>query len=511
MFAMAVAVLSLISYILATILVGCSGCVLCLVAYLYYVHKINDHLPGPPRSSFILGHLPDIWNYKAATGRTSNEFLLEKRLEYGPIFVIFIVYKPIVFLGDSSYLRHVYINNHASLCKSSSFYPKLGFIYGERGAGYGLVVNTNEASWRKRRQLMNPAFHRKCLKDFMINFNNVCDTFLTHMSTVVDGGKPTSMAKEFAKVTLEAISQVSFNINTNAIEDPDSPFPDAIRRYLSGVQDNIEIPLHPRLLAIFQFSLFQNGTKREQINAARFLRKFASDCITSRMKDISDNKDCPNDLLSLLIRDSSLSLDDKIDEFITIFIAGQETTTNSLSFVLFEIISNPHVEEKLLDEVNEVLGGRDYVEFDDLAKLKYLGQVLEEGLRKYPVAPAPARMLVKSIEVGGYHIRKGSSINSQQLFFGMNPEIWENPEVFDPERFSSAKDIPNFSMTHFPFSIGPRNCIGQTFSKFESKVILAKLLRKFQFALSPGQTSRMKARLTLTPRDGVMCMVTKRE
>jgi cholesterol 24(S)-hydroxylase len=153
-----------------------------------------------------------------------------------------------------------------------------------------------------------------------------------------------------------------------------------------------------------------------------------------------------------------------------------------------------------------VLGGRDYVEFDDLAKLKYLGQVLEEALRKYPVAPAPSRVLAKDITVGGYHIPKGNGINSLQILFSMNPEIWENPEVFDPEKFSDAKNIPNFSMIHFPFSIGPRNCIGQTFAKFESKVILAKLLQKFQFRLLPGQTNRVKARLTSTPRDGVMSL-----
>ena len=508
---MAVTILCLISYMLVTILIVCFGWVLFFATYLYYVHKINDHLPGPPRSSFMLGHLPDIWKHKAATGRTMSEFLLEKRLEYGTIFVLFFIHRPIVFLGDATYLRHVYINNHASLCKSSFFYPKLGFVYGERGAGYGLVINTNEVSWRKRRQLMNPAFHRKCLKDFMKNFNNVCDMFLTRMDTVVDGSKPTSMAQEFAKVTLEAISQVSFNINTHAIEDLNSPFPGAIRCYLSGVQDNAEIPLHPTLLAIFQFSLLQNSTKREQIGAARFLRKFASDCITTRMKDIADNKAVPDDLLSLLIKDGSLSLDDIIDEFLTIFIAGQETTANSLSFTLYEITKNPNVEAKLLNEINEVLGERDYVEFDDLTKLKYLGQVLEEALRKYPVASAPSRVLAKDIIVGGYHIPKGNGINSKQIFFAMNPEIWENPEVFDPERFADAKNIPNFSMTHFPFSIGPRNCIGQTFAKFESKVILAKLLRKFRFRLLPGQTDRMKARLTMTPRDGVMCDVTRRE
>ena len=158
-----------------------------------------------------------------------------------------------------------------------------------------------------------------------------------------------------------------------------------------------------------------------------------------------------------------------------------------------------------------MLGERDSVEFEDLVKLKYLGQVLEEGLRRHPVAPAPSRFLSANITVGGYHIPKLTGTNSQQLFFSMNPKIWKDPEVFDPERFSKIENMQNFATTHFPFSIGPRNCLGQTFAKFESKVILAKLLRKFQFRLLPGQTSRMVERLTMTPRHGVICDVTRRE
>ena len=70
--------------------------------------------------------------------------------------------------------------------------------------------------------------------------------------------------------------------------------------------------------------------------------------------------------------------------------------------------------------------------------------------------------------------------------------------------------MPNYSMTHFPFSMGPHVCLGQTFAKFESKVIIAKLMQRFQFGLLPNQTDRMDVRLTLTPRDGVMCDVTRR-
>ena len=507
---MAVTVLSLISYIFAVIFAACFGCVLCFLAHLHYLHRINDHLPGPPRSSFIFGHLPEIRKYAVSTGRTLSEFLLEKQIEYGPIFVLFFLHKPMVFLADSNYLRHVFLNNHKNLYKSPFIYHKIGFIFGERGGGYGLVTNTDEVSWHTRRRLINPAFHRKCLKDFISKFNDVSNTFLARVDTLVDTSKPTSMVQEFGKVTLEVISQVSFNVNTHAIEVPDSPFPIAVRHYLRGVQKNFEIPLSPTLLKIFQFKVFQNATIKKYIDAAQFIRKFALDCITTRMKDIDDGKPVPRDLLSVLIQGGSLPIDEIVDEFVTIFVAGQDTTANTLSFALYGIITNPHVEKKLLDEVNEILGDRDYVGSEDLAKLKYLGQIIDETLRKYPVVQAPSRVLAKEITVGGYQIPKGNGINTVQLFFGMNPDVWERPELFDPERFSDVSKMSNFSMIHFPFSIGLRNCIGQTFAKFELKIILAKLLRKFKFRLLPGQTDRIRARVINTPRDGVMCDVTRR-
>ena len=500
-------VLSLLLYFLATIVVGFICLVVCFMLYLHYVHMCNAHLPGPPRSSFIFGNLPDIWKYKKETGKTVTEYITEQRLEYGPIFLVTYFNRPVVILGDPSFVREVFVNHSKYLCKPSFLYEKLGFIFGERGAGYGIVANTDNESWRKRRHIMNPAFHRQCLKDFMTNFNNVSNRFLVHMGKVADSGKVVSMVDEFGKATLEAISQVSFNIDTNVIEDPESPFPSAIRNYLKGVQANCDIPISSTFLSIFQFKLFQNESQKVQISAARFLRKFASDCIATRMKDIAENKDVPNDLLNLLITDGSLTMDEIIDEFLTIFVAGHETTASSLAFVLYEILNNPHVEAKLLNEIHEVVGEREEVQFNDLSKLKYIGQVLEENLRIHPIAPAPTGVLLKEIMVGGYQLPKGTRVASRSHLFAMNPEIWPNPEVFDPERFGDAGNIPNLAMMHFPFSVGPRNCIGQTFAKFESKVMLAKLFQKFQFKLLPNQTGQMLGRMTMTPRDGVMCKV----
>ena len=435
------------------------------------------------------------------------EFVVKKRLEYGPVLLLTWFHRAVVYIGDPNYIREVFVNNHKYLHKPPFFYNKFAFIFGERGAGYGLITNTDKLSWHKRRLIMNPAFHRKCLKDFITNFNDVSNRFLIRMGNVADGGEIVSMAEEFSKVTLETISQVSFNFDTNAIEDPESPFLSAVRSYLQGVQANLDIPISPALLGIFQFKLFQSASQRVQIGAARFLRKFASDCISVRMKDIDEKRDVPSDLLSLLIDNGSLTREEIIDEFITIFLAGQETTANTLAFTLYEILSNPHVEAKLLNETREVLGDREEVEFEDLAKLKYTGQVLEESLRKHPISSTPVGTLEEEITVGGYQIPKGNDVMSFSMLVAKNPDIWEDPDRFDPERFSHPASIPNLNMIHFPFSVGPRNCIGQTFAKFEIKVIIAKLFQKFQFELMPNQTDKILNRLSFAPRDGVMCKV----
>ena len=264
-------ILIFLLWFLGVIFAGFSSLFLCFMLYLHYLHQCYAHLPGPPRSSFILGNLPDLWKYQKVTGKAFSEFVLEQQFKYGSIFVLTLLHKAMVYLADPSYVRQVFINNHKYLHKSSFVYDKAGFVFGERGMGYGLVTNTDEFSWRKRRDIMNPAFRRKCLKDFMKNFNYVSNRFLIHMSKVADNGEHVKMAEEFSKVTLKAIGQVSFNISTSAIDNPESPFPSAICNYLRGVQEGLDFPLSSTFLRIFQFKLFQKDSQKVQINATRFL------------------------------------------------------------------------------------------------------------------------------------------------------------------------------------------------------------------------------------------------
>ena len=195
-------IFSLVFRIFSAFVAGILGLFFSYLLYLHYLHKINEHLPGPPRSSFIFGHIPKIREYRQS-GRTMSEYILHKRLEYGPIFSLFFLHRPAVVFGDATYVKEVFIDSQKYLHKEKFDYDKMAFIFGERAIGYGLVSNTDVDSWRKRRRLMNPAFHRKCLKNFMNDFNQVCDRFLERINHVVENAEETSMLKEFGNVTLD--------------------------------------------------------------------------------------------------------------------------------------------------------------------------------------------------------------------------------------------------------------------------------------------------------------------
>ncbi len=117
-------VLTLLLCFIGTILVAFGCLFLCFMLYLHYIHKINAHLPGPPRSSFIFGNLPDYLEYKKATGKPLPEYVLKKRLEYGPIFLMMYLHRPIVYLGDPSYVREVFVNNNNTYVSLLSFIVK---------------------------------------------------------------------------------------------------------------------------------------------------------------------------------------------------------------------------------------------------------------------------------------------------------------------------------------------------------------------------------------------------
>lgn len=165
---------------------------------------------------------------------------------------------------------------------------------------------------------------------------------------------------------------------------------------------------------------------------------------------------------------------------------------------------------RAVEEVEEVIGSRQYITYEDLAKLKYLDQTIKEALRLHPPQAPISRITTEDTDLGGFMIPAGTSIMCDVHVQHHNPAYWDEPEKYDPERFSEENKSKIDHYAYFPFSLGPHNCIGMNFAQFETKVILARLLQTFNLDLLPGQTLESVEQMTIRPKDGVLCTLTLR-
>jgi cytochrome P450 len=214
------------------------------------------------------------------------------------------------------------------------------------------------------------------------------------------------------------------------------------------------------------------------------------------------------DLLDRLIA-SGLNDDSIRDQMLTMLIAGHDTSTALLSWALYLLGSHPQVLAQARDEVDQVLGRRRPAA-EDAGQLPYLEQVIKEALRLYPPIHAGNRIAPGDTQVGGYRVPAGSRVMVSIYLTHRDEEHWPEPHCFKPERFDRSVRHDRPALAYVPFGAGPRNCIGATFAQVESKVVLARILQRFELQLvNKNVQPHMGA--TLEPRPGVAMRVRRRK
>ncbi|MCX7933508.1 MAG: cytochrome P450 [Rhodovarius sp.] len=183
------------------------------------------------------------------------------------------------------------------------------------------------------------------------------------------------------------------------------------------------------------------------------------------------------------------------NEAATLFMAGHETTANTLAWAWFLLSGAPWAAERLRAEARSVLGGRPAA-FEDVEALPYTRAVIEETLRLYPPVPVLAREAMADTTIRGEPVAKGSLVLVVPWLLHRNPRLWDRPDHFLPERFLEGGP-PRYG--YVPFSIGPRVCTGQQFGLTEAVICLATLAQSFALTLEPGHIVRPVSRLTLRP------------
>uniref|UniRef100_A0A672IRN6 Cholesterol 24-hydroxylase n=1 Tax=Salarias fasciatus TaxID=181472 RepID=A0A672IRN6_SALFA len=494
------ALLNLLLVVLALLFVAFLG--YCL--YIKRSHMKYDHIPGPPRDSFFLGHAETFLRITKKDGNVHDKFL-EWAETYGPVFRINLAHIVFMCVHCPETTKDVLMS--PKYLKDNFLHSRAFKLFGERFLGNGLVTAVDHNLWYKQRRIMDPAFSSLYLRGLMGTFNEQAEKLMNKLSEMADSKTTATMHSLINCVTLDVITKVAFGVDLNLLNNS-SPFPKAIETCLKGMVFNFRDNF-------FQYNPVNWPFVNEVRKACRLLRTTGAQWINKRRLAMRNGEDPPKDILTQIIKcfdkENTTQEDEEImlDNFVTFFIAGQETTANQLAFCIMELGRNPDVLEKVKAEVDEVVGMKQDLSYEDLGKLTYLTQVLKETLRMYATAPGTSREVLEDKVINGIKVPGGLTYIFSSYVASRMDKFFKDPLKFDPDRFHP--DAPKPYYCYYPFSLGPRSCLGLNFAQMEAKVVMAKLLQRFDFDLVPGQTFDILNAGTLRPKSGVVCTVTHRK
>ena len=221
------------------------------------------------------------------------------------------------------------------------------------------------------------------------------------------------------------------------------------------------------------------------------------------------------DILSLLIgargEGGEAFTDREIrDQVMTLMFAGHDTSTSTLTFMMYELARHPDVVAKLCEEQDRVLGGAAPTVEQLEKEMPYLDMVLDEVLRLYPPAWIGPRRAVREFEYGGYTVPRDAYVNYCSWASHRIPEFFPDPEAFVPERFTRERKAALPRGAYVPFGGGQRVCIGKRFGQMEVKLVATMLLQRLRLDALPGRTMTIRQMPTLSPKGGLPMKVGER-
>jgi cytochrome P450 len=409
--------------------------------------------------------------------------------EYGDVSGMRIGKFRSLFINHPDLIEDVLVNNSRKYHKGRILQANK-YLFGE-----GLLTSEGDF-WLRQRRLAQPAFHRARVSAYAATMAEYTEQLIATWRN----GEERDIHEEMMQLALRIVGKTLFDADVTRDAKEVGETLDILLHIAANFGRTILVPLWVPTPRNIRAKL---GIKR--------LEKVIYRIIADRRASGRDTGDLLSILLQAQDEDGTHMNDRQLrDETITLFLAGHETTANTLSWTWWLLAQNPAVEKKFHEELHGVLGGRAPT-VDDLPKLTYLSYVLTESLRLYPTAWGMARLAAEEHEIAGYPVRPGYGVAFAQWVIHRDARWFDAPLEFRPERWKNglAKQLPRFA--YFPFGGGPRQCIGNTFALMEASVVLATIGQKFRFALAPDHKVTPLASITLRPKNGVQVTLEARK
>lgn len=395
-----------------------------------------------------------------------------------------------LFVHPNHY-QHILQDNYRNFTKL----PHPTFLLLYPLVGKGLLSNDGE-SWLRQRRLAQPAFHRGQIQQMGNIMTAAAERRFSRWEQSAQSGKVIEFDREMMEMTLEIAGRTLFSVDlTGEARDVGEVF---------GRLNELFVKLVVSPISLYTMRIPFWPSTRNVTRDVGALDKLIYAMINERRAAEEPGNDLMGMLLSARDDDTGERMNEKQlrDEVITLLIAGHETTTLLLTWFFYCLGRYPELEKQVQDEVDRTLSGR-LPTVEDIPKLVFTRQVINETMRLYPPAYALSRWCAEDDVIGGFDTPASAVITLSPFITHRMPEFWPRPHEFDPERFSPAneKDRPRFA--YIPFGAGPRQCIGEGFALTESVLVAAAIAQRFRLRIPDGYVAQMDPQITLHPKGGM--------
>ncbi len=389
-------------------------------------------------------------------------------------------------------IQHVLKTNSENYHKSEIQKKRMGHFLGK-----GLLTTEGEA-WRTQRRLIQTGFERKQLEVLSSIMQDSLTDSLRGFDRQANVG-PVDIYPLMMKITFAMVGRSLFGAR---LKEDDI---DLISLAISTVQEfMVRQTIQPYLNPWFAVS----GELRRHEELRNRAFGVLLDYIQRRRKE-APGADLLQILMDARYNDGHGMSDDLIlSESMQLLVAGHETSSNALSWILYLLSSRPECIEGIRQEFDSVLGEKP-LSYSDVSKFEFTTQIIMEALRLYPPFWMVDRMALADDRAGDVNIPRGSTV--VVFIYGVqhSPRYWGDPESFDHTRFAKGKEKLLTPFAHLPFGAGPRGCIGGNYAMLQILMILGVLLRKYDFRLVPGQIIQARPMVILRPEHGIRMTFTE--
>uniref|UniRef100_UPI00398E8197 cytochrome P450 3A30-like n=1 Tax=Pristiophorus japonicus TaxID=55135 RepID=UPI00398E8197 len=408
--------------------------------------------------------------------------------KYGKIWGFYEGRQPMLAIMDTELIKIIFIKEFYTLFTNR-------WDFGLNGSLKDSIFLVPDERWKRIRSVLSPAFTSGRLKEMFSIISHYANNLVEFAGKKAKLNDPVDLMDIFGTYSMDVVTSTAFSVDVDSINNPNDAFISKVKRLVkfSFFSPIIFLVLiFPAIVPILDKLDFSFIPRAEN----DFFRSVLTDLKSKRQKGVHTDR---VDFLQLMVDSQTTHIssekqngasnstykaltDTEILAQAMIFIfAGFDTTSNTLSYVAYNLATHPDVQKKLQQEIDEAFPNKAPPTYEAVMQLEYLEMVISETLRLYPPAPRIDRVCKKDVQLNGVTIPKGTVVMVPAYVLHHDPAYWPEPEEFRPERFNKEERESRNSSIYLPFGMGPRNCIGMRFAQLVMRMALASLLQHLTF------------------------------